>query len=467
MTQSNMMWGGRFAAGPAAIMEQINASIGFDKRLAPQDIAGSKAHARMLASAGILTAEDADKICAGLDTILSEIEAGSFTFSPALEDVHMNVEQALKDRIGEAGGRLHTARSRNDQVATDFKLYLRDKIDEIGRILARLQLVLARKAHAHASVVMPGYTHLQVAQPVTFGHHLMAYVEMIARDRGRFADARARLNECPLGAAALAGTSFPIDRTMTARALGFDRPTANSLDSVADRDFALETLAAATIAAVHLGRLAEEIVLWSTAEFGFVRLSDAFTTGSSIMPQKRNPDAAELSRAKIGRIAGAFHGLVIVLKGLPLAYSKDMQEDKEQTFEAIDTLELVIAAMTGMIEDLQPNVERMRAAAMLGYSTATDLADWLVREAGVPFREAHGITGRIVALAEAKGLRLDELPLEAMRSVEPRIDSRAQKVLSVESSVASRTSYGGTAPQNVRKMASGWIKRLEKELGGA
>ena len=445
-------------------MEQINASIGFDKRLAPQDIAGSKAHARMLAAAGILTNEDADKIAAGLDTILSEIEAGTFTFSRALEDVHMNVEQALKDRIGEAGGRLHTARSRNDQVATDFKLYLRDKIDETGRTLAQLQLVLARKALAHADTVMPGYTHLQTAQPVTFGHHLMAYVEMIARDRGRFADARARLNECPLGAAALAGTSFPIDRVMTATALGFDRPTANSLDSVADRDFALETLGAATIAAIHFGRLAEEIVLWSTAEFGFVRLTDAFTTGSSIMPQKRNPDAAELSRAKIGRIAGAFQGLVLVMKGLPLAYSKDMQEDKEQTFEAIDTLELVIAAMTGMIEDLRPNVERMRAAAMLGYSTATDLADWLVREAGVPFREAHGITGRIVALAEGKGVRLDELPLEAMRGIEPRIDARVFDVLTVENSVASRTSYGGTAPQNVRKMASGWIKRLEKEL---
>ena len=458
------MWGGRFAVGPAAIMEQINASIGFDQRLAPQDVAGSKAHARMLAAAGILSQDDADKICSGLDTILSEIEAGRFTFSRALEDVHMNVEQRLKDLIGEAGGRLHTARSRNDQVATDFKLYLRDKVDETGRTLARLQLVLAQKALKHAGDVMPGYTHLQTAQPVTFGHHLLAYVEMTARDRGRFADARARLNECPLGAAALAGTSFPIDRSMTAKTLGFDRPTANSLDSVADRDFALEVLAAATITAMHLGRLAEEIVLWSTAEFGFVRLTDAFTTGSSIMPQKRNPDAAELSRAKIGRIAGAFQGLLLVMKGLPLAYSKDMQEDKEQTFEAIDTLELVIAAMTGMVEDLQPNIERMRAAAMLGYSTATDLADWLVREAGVPFREAHGITGRIVALAEAQSVRLDLLPLEAMRSVDPRIDKRVFSVLTVENSVASRTSYGGTAPQNVKKMASGWIKRLEKEL---
>ena len=462
---SNTMWGGRFAGGPAAVMEQINASIGFDKRLAPQDIAGSKAHARMLAATGILSPQDADKICSGLDTILSEIEAGRFEFARSLEDVHMNVEQALKDRIGEPGGRLHTARSRNDQVATDFKLYLRDKIDRTGQTLALLQLVLARKALAHAATVMPGYTHLQVAQPITFGHHLMAYVEMIARDRGRLEDARKRLNECPLGAAALAGTSFPIDRTMTAAALGFDRPTANSLDSVADRDFALETLAAATVAALHLGRLAEEIVLWSTAEFGFVRLTDAFTTGSSIMPQKRNPDAAELARAKIGRIGGAFQGLVLVMKGLPLAYSKDMQEDKEQTFEAIDTLELVIAAMTGMIDDLQPNVERMRDAAMTGYSTATDLADWLVREAGVPFRDAHGITGRIVALAEGKGLRLDELPLELMRTVDPRINSGVQKVLTVENSVASRMSYGGTAPQSVRKMASGWIKRLEKEQG--
>ena len=458
------MWGGRFAGGPAAVMEQINASIGFDKRLAPQDIAGSKAHARMLAAAGILTGDDADKICSGLDTILSEILAGRFDFKRELEDVHMNVEQRLKDLIGDAGGRLHTARSRNDQVATDFKLYLRDRIDETGRTLARLQLVLAQKALSHAAVVMPGYTHLQTAQPVTFGHHLLAYVEMIFRDRGRFEDARKRLNECPLGAAALAGTSFPIDRTMTAVALGFDRPTANSLDSVADRDFVLETLAAATICAVHLGRLAEEIVLWSTAEFGFVRLTDAFTTGSSIMPQKRNPDAAELCRAKIGRIAGAFQGLVLVMKGLPLAYSKDMQEDKEQSFEAMETLELVIAAMTGMIADLTPNEARMRAAAMLGYSTATDLADWLVREAGVPFREAHGITGKIVALAEAKAVRLDELPLEAMQGVEPRIDSRVMMVLTVENSVASRVSYGGTAPQNVQKMASGWIKRLETEL---
>ena len=458
------MWGGRFAAGPSAIMEQINASIDFDKRLAAQDIQGSKAHAAMLASAGILSADDAANITAGLDTIASDIAAGTFPFSRALEDVHMNVESRLKTLIGEPAGRLHTARSRNDQVATDFKLYLRDHLEATGRRLALLQHALAEKALAHADTVMPGYTHLQTAQPVTFGHHLMAYVEMFARDRGRFSDARARLNECPLGAAALAGTSFPIDRDMTAKTLGFDRPTANSLDSVADRDFVLETLSAATITAVHLSRIAEEIVFWCSAEFAFIKLSDAFTTGSSIMPQKRNPDAAELTRAKIGRIAGAFQGLVMVMKGLPLAYSKDMQEDKEPTFEALDTLELMLAAMTGMVADMQPQVENMRRASMRGYSTATDLADWLVREAGVPFREAHGITGRVVARAEADGVRLDELPLEAMQAVDARIDKRVFSVLTVENSVASRTSYGGTAPQNVRKMATAWLKRLEKEF---
>ncbi len=445
-------------------MEQINASIDFDKRLAAQDIQGSKAHAAMLAKAGILSAEDAASIAEGLDTIASDIAAGSFQFSRALEDVHMNVESRLKTLIGEPAGRLHTARSRNDQVATDFRLYLRGHLEATGRRLAQLQHVLAEKALAHADTVMPGYTHLQTAQPVTFGHHLMAYVEMFARDRGRFADARVRLNECPLGAAALAGTSFPIDRDMTAKALGFDRPTANSLDSVADRDFVLETLSAATITAVHLSRIAEEIVFWCSAEFAFIKLSDAFTTGSSIMPQKRNPDAAELTRAKIGRIAGAFQGLVMVMKGLPLAYSKDMQEDKEPTFEALDTLELMLAAMTGMVADMQPQVENMRRASMRGYSTATDLADWLVREAGVPFRDAHHITGQVVARAEKDGVRLDELPLEAMRSVDDRIDKRVFSVLTVESSVASRTSYGGTAPQNVRKMATAWLKRLEKEF---
>ncbi len=464
MVSSNRMWGGRFAAGPSAIMEQINASIDFDKRLAVQDIQGSKAHAAMLAKAGILTRDDAASIAAGLDTIASDIAAGSFQFSRALEDVHMNVESRLKTLIGEPAGRLHTARSRNDQVATDFKLYLREHLEATGRRLAQLQHVLAEKALAHADTVMPGYTHLQTAQPITFGHHLMAYVEMFARDRGRFSDARTRLNECPLGAAALAGTSFPIDRDMTAKALDFDRPTANSLDSVADRDFVLETLSAATITAVHLSRIAEEIVFWCSAEFAFIKLSDAFTTGSSIMPQKRNPDAAELTRAKIGRIAGAFQGLVMVMKGLPLAYSKDMQEDKEPTFEALDTLELMLAAMTGMVADMQPQVENMRRASMRGYSTATDLADWLVREAGVPFREAHGITGRVVAQAERDGVRLDELPLEAMKAVDARIDKRVFSVLTVENSVASRTSYGGTAPQNVRKMATAWLKRLEKEF---
>jgi argininosuccinate lyase len=461
------MWGGRFASGPAAIMEQINASVHFDKRMAAEDIQGSKAHAAMLAKAGILTAKDAAEIAAGLDTIASDIAAGAFEWSSALEDVHMNIESRLKTLIGEPAGRLHTARSRNDQVATDFKLYLRSRLDGAGIALAQLQRALAEKALAQADTVMPGYTHLQTAQPVTFGHHLMAYVEMFARDRSRFADARARMNECPLGAAALAGTGYPIDREMTAKALGFDRPTANSLDSVADRDFALETLAAATICAVHISRLAEEIVLWCSAEFGFVKLTDAFTTGSSIMPQKRNPDAAELSRAKIGRIAGAFQGLVLVMKGLPLAYSKDMQEDKEPTFEALDTLELMLAAMTGMIADLQPQAETMKRAAMRGFSTATDLADWLVREAGVPFRDAHHITGRVVAKAEADGVRLDELPLAAMQAVDARIDKRVFSVLTVDASVASRVSYGGTAPQNVRKMATAWLKRLEKESSAA
>ena len=461
------MWGGRFASGPAAMMEQINASIDFDKRLAPQDIAGSKAHALMLAKAGILTPDDANKICAGLETILAEILAGTFTFSRALEDVHMNVESRLKELIGEPAGRLHTARSRNDQVATDFKLYIRDWLDDTDGNLARLQYVLAVRAEEHAETVMPGFTHLQTAQPVTFGHHLLAYTEMFARDRGRFSDARKRLNECPLGAAALAGTSFPIDRKMTAESLGFDRPTANSLDSVADRDFVLETLSSATISAVHLSRLAEEIVLWCTSEFAFIKLTDAFTTGSSIMPQKRNPDAAELVRAKIGRIAGAFQGFVMVMKGLPLAYSKDMQEDKEATFVALETLDLMLAAMTGMIADLTPNVENMRKSAMKGYSTATDLADWLVREAGVPFRDAHHITGRAVAAAEGLSVRLDELPLEALKQVDSRIDQRVFSVLSVDNSVASRVSTGGTAPQNVRKMAAAWIKRLEKEgFGG-
>ena len=459
---ANTMWGGRFAMSPAEIMQEINASIGFDKQLAPQDIRGSKAHAAMLAEAGIIAKTDAREIAKGLDKIKAEIDAGTFEFSRALEDVHMNVENRLKELIGPAAGRLHTARSRNDQVATDFRLFVRDAIDGIDAALENVQQALAEKAEAHAATVMPGFTHLQPAQPVTFGHHLLAYVEMIARDRGRFADARKRLNESPLGSAALAGTSFPIDREMTAESLGFDRPMANSLDGVSDRDFALETLAAATIAAVHFSRLAEEIVIWMTPQFGFVKLSDRFTTGSSIMPQKRNPDAAELARAKVGRIASAFQGLVIVMKGLPLAYSKDMQEDKETTFDALSSLRLVMAAMAGMITDLEPNAEAMRAAAGRGYSTATDLADWLVRELKMPFREAHHVTGAIVKAAESKGVDLDQLSLTDMQAVEPRITKAVFSVLSVENSVKSRTSYGGTAPQNVAKMARQWLRRLEK-----
>ncbi len=457
---ANKMWGGRFARSPAQIMEEINASIGFDKALAPQDIRGSKAHAAMLAAQGIISREDEAAIQDGLDRIMGEIEAGRFTFSRALEDVHMNIEARLKEIIGEPAGRLHTARSRNDQVALDLRLYVRDRIDALDGGLASLQLALARKAEAHAATIMPGFTHLQPAQPVTFGHHCLAYVEMLARDRGRLADARRRLNESPLGSAALAGTSFPIDREMTARALGFDRPTANSLDGVSDRDFALETLAAAGIAAMHLSRLAEEIVIWMTPQFGFVRLSDRFTTGSSIMPQKRNPDAAELTRAKTGRIAAAFQSLLMVMKGLPLTYSKDMQEDKEVTFDALDSLELALAAMAGMVEDLEPDAEAMRRAAGRGYATATDLADWLVRSLGLPFRDAHHITGRIVAAAEAQGVDLEELPLAAMQAVEPRITEDIYSVLGVESSVASRNSYGGTAPHRVLEMARSWIRRL-------
>ncbi|MFN0217275.1 MAG: argininosuccinate lyase [Hyphomicrobium sp.] len=457
------MWGGRFAMSPAEVMQEINASISFDKRLAPQDIRGSKAHAAMLADAGIITKADAKEIAKGLDQVLVEIEAGTFQFSRALEDVHMNVESRLKELVGAAAGRLHTARSRNDQVATDFRLYVRDQIDGIDSALARVQQTLAEKAETHAATVMPGFTHLQPAQPVTFGHHLLAYVEMIARDRGRFQDARKRLNESPLGSAALAGTSFPIDRHKTAEALGFDRPMANSLDGVSDRDFALETLAAATISAIHFSRLAEEIVIWMTPQFGFVTLSDKFTTGSSIMPQKRNPDAAELSRAKVGRIAGAFQALAMVMKGLPLAYSKDMQEDKEAAFDALESLKLVIAAMDGMIGDIEPAPAAMREAAGRGYATATDLADWLVRDLKMPFRDAHHVTGSIVKAAEKKGVALEALALAEMQAFEPRITKAVFSVLSVENSVKSRTSYGGTAPQNVLKMARGWLKRLEKE----
>jgi argininosuccinate lyase len=442
-------------------MADINASIDFDRHLYRQDIAASKAHAAMLAKQGIISAQDAKKIAHGLDTILSEIEAGKFQFKRALEDIHMNVESRLSKLIGPAAGRLHTARSRNDQVATDFRLWVRDRIDEIDAALADYQRALAENALAHAATVMPGFTHLQTAQPVTFGHHLLAYVEMAARDRGRFADARARLNESPLGAAALAGTSFPLDRAMTAKALGFARPMANSLDAVSDRDFVLETLAAASIASVHLSRFAEEIVIWTSPLVGLVKLSDKFTTGSSIMPQKRNPDAAELVRAKTGRIVGALTALMMVMKGLPLAYQKDMQEDKEGAIDALGALALSIAAMAGMVRDLEPDLARMRAAAGEGYATATDLADWLVRTVKMPFREAHHVTGRIVAKAAAAGVALEKLPLSAMQGVEPRITKAVYGVLSVDNSIKSRTSLGGTAPKNVRAQAKQWLRRLK------
>jgi argininosuccinate lyase len=464
---SNKMWGGRFSVGPAEIMEEINASIDFDRKLAQQDIAGSKAHVAMLASQGIVESADAVAITAGLDEVKGEIEAGTFAFSRALEDIHMNVESRLAGQIGAPAGRLHTARSRNDQVATDFKLWVRDTIDSLEAQIADLQQALAERALASADMVMPGFTHLQSAQPVTFGHHLLAYVEMFSRDRGRFADARARLNECPLGAAALAGTSFPIDRFATAKALGFDRPTANSLDSVADRDFALETLAAASICAVHLSRFAEELVLWTTAQFGFIRLSDAFSTGSSIMPQKRNPDAAELVRGKSGRVFGHLMGLLTVMKGLPLAYSKDMQEDKEGVFDALQTLSLCLAATAGMVRDLEPDAKRMRAAAGSGYATATDLADWLVRTLKMPFREAHHVTGRIVGIASDRGAPLEKLTLADLQGVEPRITQEVFEVLGVTRSVKSRTSYGGTAPVNVRRQANAWLKKLAKAKGSA
>ena len=462
---ANKMWGGRFQMSPAEIMTEINASIDYDRRFARQDIAGSKAHAAMLAEQGIISKADAKEIAKGLDQVLGEIEKGTFKYSRALEDVHMNVEARLKEIIGEPAGRLHTARSRNDQVATDFRLWVRDQIDGFDRAIRDLQSALARKAEMHAATVMPGFTHLQPAQPVTFGHHLLAYVEMLGRDRGRLADARARLNECPLGAAALAGTPYPIDRHRTAKALGFDRPTANSLDGVSDRDFVLETLAAASICAMHLSRLAEEIVIWMTPQFRFIALSDKFTTGSSIMPQKRNPDAAELVRAKIGRIQGAFQSVLMVMKGLPLTYSKDMQEDKEVTFDALASLQLAVAAMAGMVEDMTARPDEMRAAADKGFITATDLADWLVRSLGMPFREAHHVTGRVVALAEEKGVRLDELALADLQGIERRITKDVFSVLSVENSVKSRTSFGGTAPQGVRKMAKAWLKRLEKDAG--
>ncbi len=454
------MWGGRFAAGPDAVMEAINVSIDFDRRLAAQDLAGSRAHAAMLVSQGIIAAEDGDAIARGLDQIDDEIASGRFEFKRALEDIHMNVEARLTELIGPPAGRLHTARSRNDQVATDFRLWLRDAIDQADQGLRGLQAALIDQAEAHAGSVMPGFTHLQSAQPVTFGHHMLAYVEMFGRDRGRLADARKRLNECPLGAAALAGTSFPIDRERTAAELGFDRPMANSLDAVSDRDFALEFLAAAGIAAVHLSRLAEEVVLWASDQFRFVRLSDSFSTGSSIMPQKRNPDAAELTRAKAGRIIGALSGLLIVMKGLPLTYSKDMQEDKEPTFAAADALALGVAAMAGMVASMSVDTARLRAAAEAGFPTATDLADWLVRRLGLPFREAHHVTGALVKLAEERGCGLAELSLEDMRTAHDGIDESVYEVLTVEASAASRTSFGGTAPANVRAAAAAARERF-------
>jgi argininosuccinate lyase len=459
---TNKMWGGRFAGGPDAIMEEINASIDFDRELAEHDIAGSLAHVAMLEKTGIVAKADAAAIRDALVRIRGEIEKGEFSFSRELEDIHMNIESRLAQLIGPAAGRLHTARSRNDQVAVDFRLYIRAAIDALDAEIKALQTALAEKALKHAGSVMPGFTHMQPAQPVTFGHHLLAYVEMLARDRGRLKDARARLNESPLGAAALAGTSFPIDRETTAKALGFDRPTANSLDSVSDRDFVVETLAAASLCAVHLSRLAEEIVLWANPQFGFVRLSDRFSTGSSIMPQKRNPDAAELVRGKSGRIIGALTALLIVLKGLPLAYSKDLQEDKEGTFDALNTLSLSLAALTGMVGDLEPDVARMRAAAGGAYATATDLADWLVRELSLPFRDAHHVTGKLVALAAKKDVGLEELSLAEMKTIEPRLTKAAFSVLGVENSVASRTSYGGTAPANVTAAAKKWRAALKK-----
>ena len=457
---SNQMWGGRFAAGPDAIMEAINASIGFDQRMAAQDIAGSRAHAAMLAATGIVSDSDAEAMREGLLTVLSEIEGGTFEFSTALEDIHMNVEARLKEIIGEPAGRLHTGRSRNDQVATDFKLWVRDQLDAVDAALQALMRALLVQAEAGADWVMPGFTHLQTAQPVTWGHHMMAYVEMFGRDLSRIRDARARMNECPLGAAALAGTSFPIDREMTAKELGFDRPAANSLDAVSDRDFALEFLSAASICAMHLSRMAEELVIWSSAQFRFVTLSDRFSTGSSIMPQKKNPDAAELIRAKIGRIFGANVALMTVMKGLPLAYSKDMQEDKEQVFDAADNLMLALAAMEGMVRDMSTNRDSLEVAAGSGFSTATDLADWLVRVLDMPFREAHHVTGSLVAMAEKAGVDLPDLTLDQMQSVHSAITDDIFAVLGVHNSVASRVSYGGTAPEQVRAQIARWKEVL-------
>ncbi len=451
---ANPMWGGRFAESPSEIMERINASVAFDRRLALHDIRGSKAHAAMLAAQGVLSGEDDAAIQDGLDRVAAEVEAGVFHFDPALEDVHMNVEARLKTLIGDAAGRLHTARSRNDQVATDMRLWLRDTLDAVEHGLRGLQAALIAQAEVHAATVMPGFTHLQPAQPVTFGHHLLAYVEMFGRDRGRLADGRARLNECPLGAAALAGTSFPIDREATAAALGFDRPAANSMDAVSDRDFCLEFLASGAICGVHLSRLAEELVLWTGPAWNLARLPDRLTTGSSIMPQKRNADAAELVRGKAGRLAGALVALLTVLKGLPMAYGKDMQEDKEPVFDAAETLMLAIPAATAMIEGLAVDRDAMRAMAARGFPTATDLADWLVRALGLPFREAHRAVGRLVKAAEEAGCGLADLPLDAMRKIEPGIDMSVYDVLSVEASVSSRTSFGGAAPDRVAQAAA-------------
>ncbi|MEM0923448.1 MAG: argininosuccinate lyase [Pseudomonadota bacterium] len=459
------MWGGRFAAGPDAVMEAINASIGFDRRFAAEDIAGSRAHAAMLAATGIISEQDQRAIDAGLVQIEGEIARGEFVFSAALEDIHMNVEARLREIIGDPAGRLHTGRSRNDQVATDCRLWVRKTIDETVAGLTALISALVAQAEAGADMVMPGFTHLQAAQPVTWGHHMLAYAEMFDRDRGRFLDARARLNECPLGAAALAGTSFAIDRESTAEALGFFRPTRNSMDSVSDRDFVMEFLSAATICATHLSRLSEELVIWSSAQFRFVTLSDGFTTGSSIMPQKKNPDAAELIRAKVGRIMGASVALTTVMKGLPLTFSKDMQEDKEPLFDAADALALSLAAMQGMVRDMVPNAPEMRAAAGAGFATATDLADWLVRVLDLPFREAHHVTGRIVKSAEEAGADLADLPLSTMQGIEPRITDAVYDVLSVEASTASRTSMGGTAPANVRAEVARWQAVLSGEGG--
>ena len=459
---SNQMWGGRFASGPSAIMEEINASIGYDRKLYAQDIAGSLAHAAMLAKTGIISADDHKQISDGLNTILAEIENGKFTFSRKLEDIHMNVEARLADLIGAPAGRLHTARSRNDQVALDFRLWVKNELEKTASALKILIEALLIRAEEHAATVMPGFTHLQTAQPVTFGHHCMAYVEMFGRDLSRVRDAIERMNESPLGAAALAGTGFPIDRHMTAEALGFREPTRNSIDSVSDRDYALEFLSIASICATHLSRLAEEIVIWSTSQFNFIRLSDAFSTGSSIMPQKKNPDAAELVRAKTGRITGSLVGLLMVMKGLPLAYSKDMQEDKEAVFDAAESIELALAAMSGMVSDLTVIEASMKKAAGSGYSTATDLADWLVRELGLPFREAHHVTGRAVALAESKKIDLSKLTLEDMQSIHPQITDAVFGFLTVDKSVKSRQSFGGTAPQEVRRQIKYWKKRLIK-----